>query len=72
MFLQKYGLQKGFLTGRGLPDEHRAARKVLKDYTSGKLLYCHPPPVESTEFQVIEDFLLETQKTYSEMMNFDL
>ncbi|KAI5302608.1 hypothetical protein KEM55_000993, partial [Ascosphaera atra] len=26
------------------PDESRAARYVLKDYVSGKLLFCHPPP----------------------------
>lgn len=31
-------------TGKGGPDTSRSARVVLKDYVSGKLLYCHPPP----------------------------
>ncbi|KAJ2332203.1 hypothetical protein GGI00_002894 [Coemansia sp. RSA 2681] len=35
------GLFKG---GEGNPDEARAARVILKDYVSGKLLYCQPPP----------------------------
>lgn len=40
-----YALARGFTkTGQGQPDESRAARYVLKDYVSGKLLFCHPPP----------------------------
>ena len=40
-----YAVARGFTkTGQGQPDESRAARYVLKDYVSGKLLYCHPPP----------------------------
>lgn len=44
--LRAYARARGFTgTGRhGQPDESRAARHVLKDYVSGKLLYCHPPP----------------------------
>lgn len=30
--------------GLGQPDQSRAARYVLKDYVSGKLLYVEPPP----------------------------
>jgi len=28
----------------GVPDENWAARKVLRDYCTGKLLHCEPPP----------------------------
>ena len=43
--LSAYARARGFATtGHGQPDEARAARYVLKDYVSGKLLFCHPPP----------------------------
>ncbi|KAK3169294.1 hypothetical protein OEA41_008677 [Lepraria neglecta] len=43
-----YAVARGFTkTGKGQPDESRAARYVLKDYVSGKLLFCHPPPSDS-------------------------
>jgi large subunit GTPase 1 len=46
--LRAYARARGFATtGQGQPDESRAARYVLKDYVSGKLLYCHPPPTAS-------------------------
>lgn len=42
-----YAVARGFAkTGQGQPDESRAARYVLKDYVSGKLLFCHPPPID--------------------------
>ena len=45
--LRAYAIARGFSTqGLGQPDESRAARFVLKDYVKGKLLFCHPPPVE--------------------------
>ncbi|KAH7117006.1 nucleolar GTP-binding protein 2 [Dendryphion nanum] len=45
--LRAYATARGFSTqGLGQPDESRAARYVLKDYVKGKLLFCHPPPVE--------------------------
>lgn len=44
--LRAYARARGFATtGQGQPDESRAARYILKDYVSGKLLFCHPPPV---------------------------
>ncbi|KAI1810160.1 P-loop containing nucleoside triphosphate hydrolase protein [Poronia punctata] len=44
-FLAAYAKARGFKTqGVGSPDESRAARTVLKDYVSGKLLYVEPPP----------------------------
>ena len=43
--LRAYARARGFQTqGLGQPDEARAARYVLKDYVSGKLLYVEPPP----------------------------
>ncbi|KAI4116663.1 MAG: hypothetical protein LQ345_002961 [Seirophora villosa] len=45
--LVAYAIARGFAkTGQGQPDESRAARYILKDYVSGKLLFCHPPPHE--------------------------
>jgi large subunit GTPase 1 len=45
--LRGYARARGFATsGLGIPDESRAARYVLKDYVKGKLLFCHPPPVD--------------------------
>jgi large subunit GTPase 1 len=45
--LRAYAAARGFSTqGLGQPDESRAARYVLKDYVKGKLLFCHPPPVD--------------------------
>lgn len=44
--LQAYATIRGFVTGRGIPDEARAARIILKDYVAGRLLYAHPPPRE--------------------------
>ena len=45
--LTAYAVARGFTkTGQGQPDESRAARYVLKDYVSGKLLFCHPPPTD--------------------------
>lgn len=51
--LVAYARARGFTrTGQGQPDESRAARYILKDYVSGKLLYCEPPPgeVDAREF----------------------
>lgn len=49
IFLQVYGAKKGYVTGRGLPNEAQAARIVLKDYTTGRLLFCHLRPDYSVE-----------------------
>lgn len=32
------------MTHRGLPDNPRSSRHILKDFVNGKLLYCVPPP----------------------------
>uniref|UniRef100_W5KLP4 Large subunit GTPase 1 homolog n=1 Tax=Astyanax mexicanus TaxID=7994 RepID=W5KLP4_ASTMX len=50
--LAAYGCMRGFMTAHGQPDQSRSARYVLKDYVSGKLLYCHPPPhINPEDFQ---------------------
>jgi hypothetical protein len=35
---------RGWVVGNGLPDEARAGRLLLKDYTDGRLLHCEHPP----------------------------
>lgn len=32
------------MTGRGLPDEAKASKIILKEFVNGKLLYCKLPP----------------------------
>ncbi|XP_029140831.1 large subunit GTPase 1 homolog [Protobothrops mucrosquamatus] len=50
--LSALGCMRGFMTDHGQPDQPRSARLVLKDYVTGKLLYCHPPPgVDAKLFQ---------------------
>ncbi|XP_032634005.2 large subunit GTPase 1 homolog [Chelonoidis abingdonii] len=50
--LTAYGYMRGFMTAHGQPDQPRSARYVLKDYVSGKLLYCLPPPgIDPNDFQ---------------------
>ncbi|MBN3295559.1 LSG1 GTPase, partial [Amia calva] len=50
--LAAYGYMRGFMTAHGQPDQPRSARYILKDYVSGKLLYCHPPPhINARDFQ---------------------
>ena len=39
-FLQVIASKKGWYTGRGLPNENKAAKTVMKEYTTGKLLHC--------------------------------
>jgi large subunit GTPase 1 len=43
--LLAYGYNRGFMTANGQPDQSRAARKILKDFVNGKLLYCCAPPI---------------------------
>ena len=42
--LTAFGTLRGFMTAGGRPDQARSARIILKDYVSGKLLYCEAPP----------------------------
>jgi large subunit GTPase 1 len=50
--LRAYAASRGLTSGGGLPDETRAGRAILKDYTSGKLLFYEwPPGVEPQPFE---------------------
>ncbi|MEW5313900.1 MAG: hypothetical protein WDW38_005433 [Sanguina aurantia] len=42
--LRALAMLRGWVVGMGLPDESRAGRQIMKDYTSGKLLHCLLPP----------------------------
>lgn len=44
--LRAYAMSRGHVASSGLPDETRASRTILKDYLSGKLLFCYAPPNE--------------------------
>jgi len=49
--LTSYAYVRGFMGSHGMPDRHRAARIILKDYVNGVLLYCIPPTgVDPDEF----------------------
>lgn len=43
-FLTLLAINKGWLTGSGNPNLSQAARVVLTDYTTGKIVYCHIRP----------------------------
>jgi len=52
----------------GVPDYQRASRVVVKDYSKGKLLYCHsPPPLldvnDGSSFEEDEEYQRETLAT---------
>ena len=49
--LEAYCQARGLFRARALgeSDMPRAARQILKDYTDGRLLFCHPPPGLTTE-----------------------
>jgi large subunit GTPase 1 len=38
-----YATHRGFVTGSGQPDLNKASRLVLKDFNTGKLLFCNLP-----------------------------
>jgi large subunit GTPase 1 len=42
--LTAYGLSRGYMTSRGMPNQPLVARFLLKDFVSGKLLHCKAPP----------------------------
>ena len=56
-FLQIIAKKRGFYTGNGLPEEAKTAKLVLKDYVSGKLLYCYlRPDYSEKKFGIISSF----------------
>ncbi|KAM9582684.1 large subunit GTPase 1 homolog [Trichechus inunguis] len=65
--LTAYGYLRGFMTAHGQPDQPRSARYILKDYVSGKLLYCHPPPgTDPVLFQQQQRPLTENKRSSDE------
>jgi large subunit GTPase 1 len=66
-FLGTLCVARGMLAANsGVPDYQRAARMIVKDYASGKLLYCHPPPsttdVAAFQKETIQTAIQNTQK----------
>ncbi|CAN0266473.1 unnamed protein product, partial [Ectocarpus sp. 4 AP-2014] len=61
--LESYCQARGLFRARALgeSDMPRAARQILKDFTDGRLLFCHPPA--DLESEAITRFLKETDKT---------
>ncbi|CAM9275613.1 unnamed protein product, partial [Hapterophycus canaliculatus] len=49
--LESYCQARGLFRARALgeSDMPRAARQILKDFTDGRLLFCHPPPGQTPE-----------------------
>ncbi|KAK1742978.1 Ras GTPase, GNL1-like [Skeletonema marinoi] len=49
----------------GVPDYQRASRHVVKDYSEGKLLYCHSPPALKGDDSIMngEEYQRETLTT---------
>ena len=47
--LSALGIMRGYMKPGGVPDDTRAARLILKDFVTGKLLFCKAPPGEDQE-----------------------
>ncbi|KAJ2084453.1 hypothetical protein H4R24_000083 [Coemansia sp. RSA 988] len=64
--LASYAAARGLFKPKGGPDQARAARVILKDYVSGKLPFCVPPPdvLDPAEFNA-EHYTPETVATRS-------
>ena len=72
-FLQIIAKKRGFYTGNGLPEEAKTAKLVLRDYTSGKLLYCHLRPDYTEEkFGKILQYEKKVELTQEEKENHKL
>ena len=55
----QHALERGWMAAgcKGRPDDQKAGRNILKDFQTGKLLYCHPPPDIQLEQQ--QDYIAE-------------
>jgi len=42
-------LKKGWITGNSNPNQAEAAKRILKDYTTGLLVFCHIRPDFDTD-----------------------
>jgi len=43
-FLSLFALKKGWITGSANPNVAQTAKVVLKDYTTGMIIFCHVRP----------------------------
>lgn len=55
LLLDSYARSKGIMSHKNVPNASTASRHILKDYVSGKLLYCHPPPLSEKELKEIDE-----------------
>jgi len=53
--LDNFAKHRGFMSHKGNPNQPMAARIILKDYVNGKLIYCHPPPIDKTKGEEEEE-----------------
>ncbi|GAA0152645.1 hypothetical protein LIER_11074 [Lithospermum erythrorhizon] len=53
--LRAYCASRGYVSSRGLPDETKASRQILKDYIDGKLPHFQMPPGISDDKSESED-----------------
>jgi len=60
--LLTYAVTRGFFAEKGRPDVFRAARRIMKDFMSGKLLHCIAPP--GTEQEAYHTFHATKGKTF--------
>jgi hypothetical protein len=44
MFLSLFALKRGWITGASNPNLSQAAKQVLKDYTTGQIVFCNLRP----------------------------
>jgi large subunit GTPase 1 len=77
-FLQEVAVDKGWMSKFRGGDESRAGRAILHQYTTGVLLYCHPPPLSMIDNDTRQSFLndmfggaLERFKGSSELKEVD-
>eukprot|EP00934_Nitzschia_sp_Nitz4_P004605 Nitzschia sp. Nitz4//scaffold96_size78090//56277//58412//NITZ4_005501-RA/size78090-processed-gene-0.58-mRNA-1//-1//CDS//3329560594//4595//frame0 len=65
-FLTTYCIARSMLaSSSGVPDHQRASRIIIKEYATGKLLYCHTPPnFDDAHFQreTLETAMRNTKK----------
>ena len=72
--LSSLATMRGFMKPGGVPDHFRAARLLLKDFVSGKLLFCKAPPgsdqAEFCPFEAgppLEEIDLELEESFPEL-----
>lgn len=51
-----YATNRGYVTGSGQPDLAKASRLILKDFNTGKLLYCHLPDLTILKGEIVKQF----------------